>query len=236
MNSNSDQAFSSMMCDRFQYKEGVVNTWFNPDPEGTFPQHIETLNVINVDKDGYREKIYKTQDGVNPFPESLQNTEFDIFLHATTHESAKDILEHGIDLTKGKRKEQDFGPGFYVSDSLDIALSWAKDRGFVRPAVLVFRVKNNELREGKQFRGIDLRGGQQRNSWKEVVKPFLNGQLRKNSHVHYIEGPMVNWKKLSRDNPVQMHSSYQLCVKKDSCAEFFNGSLHSVLFFDGNVL
>ena len=96
---------------RFPYKADTVNEWFNLPPEDDWPERGEAVKVINVDKCGLARKCYRTQNEVeNPFPDSLEDDEFEVFFHGTSHESAEDIIEGGIDLGKGARK-RDFSDG-----------------------------------------------------------------------------------------------------------------------------
>ena len=69
--------------------------------------------------------------------------------------SATDILLRGIDLCAGQQK-RDFscGSGFYLSNSLDSALNWAKSTT-AKPAILVFKVKGDILNDQKPLNLIN---------------------------------------------------------------------------------
>ena len=96
---------------RFPYKADTVNEWFNLPPEDDWPERGEEVKIINVDKCGLKRKCYRTQNQVeNAFPDSLEDDEFEVFFHGTSHESAEDVIEGGIDLGKGARK-RDFSDG-----------------------------------------------------------------------------------------------------------------------------
>lgn len=229
-------------CCRFPYEENTINEWFTQSAEGV--ERNQAVNIINVDKDGQARKCHTSQDQDNRFPESLEDDEFEIFLHGTRHESAQNIIEFGIDVRKGKDR-QDFsdGDGFYLGKNFDEACRWTKSRGFHSSAVLVFRVNKLELRGDHNENGLDLRdvanNNQNLKEWQEVIRQFRCRPDRKyrkeiNKSYQFIEGPMAS---LSGKNPRLEHprfkdGSYQLCVRKDNCAELFDRSLHSVVFFD----
>ena len=229
-------------CCRFPYQENTINEWFALSIDGV--QREQAVNIINVDKDGKTRKCYTAQNRVdNCFPESLEDDEFEIFFHGTGHKSAKNIMEDGIDVTKGK-KQQDFsnGDGFYLGKNFDEACRWARSRGHPKTAaaVLVFRVNKLELRGEDNEKGLDLRdlvnNNENMKEWQEVVRQFRCGPDRKfhkeiKKSYQFIEGPMAS---ISGKNPLPRlrDGSYQLCVRKDLCVELFDRSLHSIVFFD----
>lgn len=49
----------------------------------------------------------------------------------------------------------------------------------------------------------------------------------------FIEGPICS-EAHCFSNPYPIDDSYQFCVKSQVCAELFDRSLHSVVFFDQN--
>lgn len=232
---------------RFPYQEDTVNEWFALVSGDDWPQRDigeAAVNAMNVDEDGQKRKCYRNQHQVeNAFPESLEDEEFEIFFHGTSHKSAVNIIEKGIDVGKGN-EQQDFSDldGFYLSKNFEEALAWTRSRrgrSIPRPAVLVFRVKRTELRGNNNEKGLDLRDPEKKKEWQEVVSQFRtkpSSKFRKNLNRNYqfIEGPMasVSSKRPTRvSHPVQQDGTYQLCVRKDDCAELFDRSLHSVVFF-----
>ncbi|KAJ7318872.1 hypothetical protein OS493_037283 [Desmophyllum pertusum] len=214
---------------RFPYQETSINEWFTHSAEGV--PRDQAVNIINVDKDGQTRKCYKTQNQVDDFPEALEDFECEIFFHGTKHRSAEDIIEGGINLKKGDEKK-DFSDrdGFYVSKNFDEAFEWTGKRRYPSSAVLVFRVKKSELRD---YNGLNLRD--HGDEWQDVISKFRSGKANRiHRSYHFIEGPMAS---VSRNNPrfeypVQKYGSYQLCVRNVNCAELFDRSLHSVVFFD----
>ena len=173
-----------------------------------------------------------------PFPDSPEDDEFEVFFLGTSHESAKDIIEGGIDLRRGKSK-RDFsdGDGFYLSKHFDDALRCAGYRS-KSSAVLVFRLKRTELRGDNNEKGYDLRAPDMKREWQEMVRNFRNGRLssryRKemNRLYQFIEGPMASISKTNPESalhPRQRDNSYQLCIRTESCVELFNRGLHSLV-------
>ena len=220
-------------CSRFPYKDSVTNEWFTlPDDEIDRKQPVK---VINVDKDCKKSTCYLSQDGVDDFIDSLIDEDHEVFVHGTGHLYAQDIIEGGIDVKRGACR-QDFsnGDGFYLGDDFNEACRWPASRGHLNTAVLVFRVEKTELRGPDK--GLDLRSDKKR--WLELVKEFRSGRPAKKfvkslKEYDFIEGPMASMssKNPSVDYPRQKEGTYQLCVKTDCCAEMFDRSLHSVIFF-----
>lgn len=224
-------------CSRFPYNESTTNEWFSHPSDSELRE--QAVNVINVDKSGKASKCYTTQNQVANFPESLSDDDHEVFFHGTRHKYAQDIIENGIDVRKGCAR-QDFsnGDGFYFGDSFDEAWRWPESRGHPNSAVLVFRVKKTELQRENE-KGLNLRGNNNKKRWQEVVSQFRSGRpdpkfvksLRK---YDFIEGPMASMssKNPNLNYPRQKEGTYQLCVRKDSCAELFDRNLHSVVFFE----
>ena len=225
-------------CSRFPYHEETVNQWFTEFTEEG--QQDKAVHIMNVDKDGQTKKCYTAQNSIDSFPVSLEDDDFEVFCHGTNHDSAQDIMECGIDLTIGKRK-QDFssGDGFYLGKNFDEACKWTKTRGHSTSAVLVFRVNKVELRGDDNDNGLDLRKPERKKEWQGVVSQFRSGKPDKkfrkdlNRNHQFIEGPMasLSCKNPHLEYPKQKDGTYQLCVRDDDCAQLFDRSLHSVVFF-----
>ena len=215
-------------CNRFPYEKKTINKWFTISSD-ELPKRV--VNIINVDKNGKTDKCYTTQNGDN-FLQS--NGDFEVFLHGTRHESAQIIIEDGIDLTKGQRnRDLSDGDGFYLGNDFNEVWTtrWARNRPPCS-AVLVFRVKRTELR-GRRH-GLDLQSSV--DEWKELVSTFRTGRAdaryKENlERYDFIEGPLCGDNQ-NFNNPTPNIGTYQLCVKSDTCAELFDRSLHSVIFFE----
>ena len=200
------------------------------------------INVINVDQDGKTRKCYTTQHEYRNFPWSLEDLEdYEVFYHGTSHQSAASIMK-SIDLSRGK-KERDFssGDGFYLGNNFDEALetNWARNRP-PNSAVLVYLVRRDELRS-QELRSMNLEDNME--EWKEVVRLFRKQDSQTWSRndrrsirtikttYDFVEGPMASDKRdFTHPEPIQ--DSYQLCVRSERCAELFDRSLHSVVFYD----
>ena len=220
-------------CSRFPYKDSVTYEWFTlPDDEIDRKQPVK---VINVDKDCKKSKCYLFQDGVDDFIDSLIDEDHEVFVHGTGHLYAQNIIGGGIDVKRGACR-QDFsnGDGFYLGDDFKEACRWPASRGHLNTTVLVFRIEKTELRGPDK--GLDLRSDKKR--WLELVKEFRSGWpakkiVKRLKEYDFIEGPMASMssKNPNVDYPRQKEGTYQLCVKTDCCAEMFDRSLHSVIFF-----
>ena len=232
---NTDKLFS---FGRFPQNESIVDQWFDhPSSGGT----RNPVKAINVEKE-----VVTPSNGNNLFNTvklnevNLLDDMFEIFYHGTSHKSAEDIIAYGIDLTKGG-KGMDFssGDGFYVSKDLRLAKERADhfDENNSASAVLVFQVRNVELRGDSNDNGLDLTDIKRKGEWKELVKIFLskkpsNRFLRTIKGYDFIEGPMVA---KGRDDflsfPKPKNDSYQLCVRTARCVSLFERSLCAALYF-----
>ena len=99
---------------------------------------------------------------------SLKDGKTVVLFRCTDHQSACDVLFHGIDLCQG-RQERDFssGSGFYLTDNSEEALNWAKNTT-AKPALLVFRVNRQEyLNHAEKLNRFE---NEQR--WIEIVSSF----------------------------------------------------------------
>ena len=217
---------------RYPYDEDKTNEWFEL-PEGSI-QREHAVKAINIKEESDASGECSTiLDKVQTYLQSLSATDYEVLFHGTGHANAIDITEKGIDVKKGKPR-QDFsnGDGFYLGDSFDEARKWPKSRGHPNPAVMVFRVRKSELRrdDGKY---LDLRSDKK--YWRLVVSQFRSGRpdrkfIKDIKKYEFIEGPMAS---ISNNNPKpsQKDGTHQLCVRKDECAELFDGNLQAVIFF-----
>lgn len=222
---------------RFPYSEHKVNEWFEIRPGGNWPKRGKSVMAINVNKDGFARKCHRTQNQVeNAFPDSLEDAEFEVLSHGTSHQYAKNIIEDGIDLGYGELGN-DFsnGDGFYLSKHLDSAFDRAGSIYGNDSAVLVFRLNKTELRGDNNEKGYDLRNPAKKKEWQDVIINFSGKRpskkfLKSLKDYQFIEGPEA--KNRTSRYPVPIVDTHQLCVREESCAKLFDRSLHSVLFFD----
>lgn len=225
----------------FPYQGSKINEWFVQEFCSEARQEQKVVNVINVNQEGRTMYSYRTQGQAENFPDCLLADDYEVFFHGSNHRSVQDIIERGIDLSKGK-EAQDFsdGDGYYVGISFDEAFDWARSNTSPSEgqAVLIYRVHKEQLRGENNDNGLNLREDKQ--EWLQVVREYRhyprdrkpNRKLRKDHKKRYafIEGPRAS---VSRRNPSPSEdiNTYQLCVRNDNCAQLFNNSVHSVVFF-----
>lgn len=237
-------------CSRFPYHGHRINEWFAQRFRCEDGRE-QRVDVINVDREGIRTKIYHTKGRANNFPNSLSDDQFDVFFHGTNHEFAADILEGGIDLSKANRKKlKDFSDeyGYYLCNSFEDAFDWARRNFGPREgqAVLIYRVDKRQLRGENNENGLDLRENE--TEWLRVVseyrkscrsvhrkrgsRPDIDNRLRKElTNKYFIEGPITSDPQRNPSSIDFSSGTYQLCVRNDICAQLFNNSIHSVVFF-----
>ena len=231
----SSTTFAFIKYELFPYNRKKINVWFRPRD---LAEIRGGLNVINVNREGEKSECYKSQHDFSNFPRSLSDDDYEVFFHATTHESAKNIIETGINLSKGDAKHKaDFsnGWGFYLGKDFEYVLraTWRSHRPRCS-AVLVFRVPRTELRGGGS-NGLDLQGDL--TEWQRIIKEFRAPRtpsrrfLHELEPYHFIEGPLFGAGQ-SLKKPIPNSESYQLCVRHVDCARLFNENLHSVLFLE----
>ena len=225
----------SSLSVKFPFQANLTNSWFQL-PSATDeeieseidPCHVNIKNLVT--EESHASRI--TQAVLNDFvPQDEKNI---LLYHGTDHFSAADILVRGIDLCAGRQK-RDFscGSGFYLTNSLDHALDWAKTTT-AKPAILVFKVKREDLDGARK---LNLNSNEE--SWREIVSAFRSGQrtakTRKSlSSYDLIEGPMATVTRSEASDELVLEpkpSSYQMCLISDDFADTFHQNLHSILFF-----
>lgn len=163
-----------------------------------------------------------------------------VLFHGTDHKSACDIMSgRGIHLGAGREKREfSSGAGFYLTQNLDDALSWACSTT-VKPAILVFRVEPDFLNKASK---LDLNEGDGLTKWREIVNFFRLDKGPRNirsslSAYDLIEGKSARATKsgLMNGNALmfeQNTSSYQMCLISKKFAKMFQKRLHSIFFYD----
>ncbi|XP_068714303.1 uncharacterized protein [Montipora foliosa] len=223
-------------CDRFPYQKDTLNEWFSIPPRDESNQQ-EAVGAINIKpEEGATVESSTILTSIQYYLSSPSGDKFELLFHGTGHESAKDIIELGIDVRKG-RPRQDFsnGDGFYVGNDFDEARRWPSSRGYRHAAVLVFQIRKTELRgEGSEYKGLDLRSDKK--EWQNVTAQYRSGEPKRGfrkemKKYDYIEGPMASVGKMASMYLPQRDDSYQLCIRKDKCSKMFDRSLRAVVFF-----
>ena len=221
----------------FPFQREIRNEWFTlPFTRRRGHEAVRVINVTCIREFGIRRRgrSYLSDHGVDNF-QSLSVSGCELLFHGTSHVSAQDIVNHGIDLNRGgKKKDFSDGGGFYLCNDFNEASSaiWAGNRPPCS-AVLVFQVPSNKLRKRRY---LDLQAANEREQRIEVVRNFRLGSpprsfLTKLRRCHFIEGPMAGGGQ-NFQRPVPNEGSYQLCIRNKDCAELFDQSLHSVVFFE----
>ena len=219
----------------FPFQAILTNSWFqlmsNTDEESECEVDSCEVNIMNLVTEESN-MGNTTQTILNGF---LPPDEDHVLLyHATDHFSAADIFLRGIDLCAGRQK-RDFscGSGFYLTNSLDSALDWAKSTT-AKPAVLVFQVNHQILNDARR---LNLDNNEER--WSEIVSSFRSGRrtakMRKSlNSFDLIEGPVATLTASESSDEVLFEpkaSSHQMCLISEDYAEKFHQTLHSIIFY-----
>ena len=216
----------SLQNERFPFEIDGRAEWLERD--GVFIANVVTKKS---------ESSIKTQSMLRMF-ERLYDEQQVVLFHGTDHQSACDIKSgRGIHLEAGRNK-RDFssGAGFYLTQNLDDALSWACSTT-VKPAILVFRVELDFLNKASK---LDLNEGDGLTKWREIVNFFRLDRGPRNirsslSAYDLIEGKsaIATRSETTNGNVLmfeQNPSSYQMCLISEKFAEMFQEKLHSIFF------
>ncbi|KAJ7340144.1 hypothetical protein OS493_002871 [Desmophyllum pertusum] len=128
---------SPAIANKFPLKSDSSNMWFplSSIAEGERYEDINPVNIMNL-----ATKESDTSRNIHSVLRGFQDERNIVLFHGTDHQSAKNILDRGIYLCAGRQK-RDFscGKGFYLTNSLDEALNWAKSTT-AKPAIVTFQV------------------------------------------------------------------------------------------------
>ena len=167
----------------FPYQRTTLNTWFKGEHSDV---RNVTVNLINVHKDGNKNKCHAKDDSKFPCV-PVEDDKYDIYYHGTTARHAKGILDNGINLyAGGQRCDFSDGDGFYLTNKFGDVwpnVRWSK-RKPPCSTVLVFKVDKSELRK---FRALDL---QLEEKWRDVVWKFRSGKAD-NAFIKGLKGLFV---------------------------------------------
>ena len=185
------------------------------------------INTLNVSLNEEERKHWQRWQNIVEERAGLPKFDGTPFFHGTNHESALNILQEGIDITRGgQRLDFSDGEGFYITNNFSESIQYAE-----------FARSQGSANHAK-FRGLNLYSDL--NFWRKVVKEYrqigkgkIDRDFREELEAYsFIEGP------LSRgftNGEFQQDSSNrgQLCIKSIKCAEeFFDLRIHSVIFFE----
>ena len=217
----------------YPFQATLINSWFQlpsrTDEESECeidPCQVNIMNLVTEES--------KASNTTQAILDEFLPGEEQLLYHGTDHFSAADILLRGIDLSAGRQK-RDFscGSGFYLTNSLDSALNWAKSTT-AKPAILVFKVNGNILNDA---RPLNLINNEER--WSEIVSSFRSGRrtakTRKSlNSFDFIEGPVATLASSESSEEVVFEpkpSSHQICLISDEFGEKFYQTLHSIIFY-----
>ena len=217
----------------YPFQANLINSWFQLPSRTDEERECEIdpcqVNIMNLVTE--ESKASNTTQAI--LDEFLPGEE-QLLYHGTDHFSAADILLRGIDLSAGRQK-RDFscGSGFYLTNSLDSALNWAKSTT-AKPAILVFKVNGDILNDA---RPLNLINNEER--WSEIVSSFRSGRrtakTRKTlNSFDFIEGPVATLASSESYEEVVFEpkpSSHQMCLISDEFGEKFYQTLHSIIFY-----
>ena len=217
----------------FPFQAILTNSWFqlmsSTDEESECEVDSCEVNIMNL----VTEEC-KASNITQAILDEFLPREEQLLYHGTDHFSAADILLRGIDLSAGRQK-RDFscGSGFYLTNSLDSALNWAKSTT-AKPAILVFKVNGDILNDA---RPLNLINNEER--WSEIVSSFRSGRrtakTRKSlNSFDFIEGPVATLASSESSEEVVFEpkpSSHQICLISDEFGETFHQTLHSIIFY-----
>ena len=217
----------------YPFQANLINSWFQlpsrSDEESECeidPCQVNIMNLVTEES--------KASNTTQAILDEFLPREEQLLYHGTDHFSAADILLRGIDLSAGRQK-RDFscGSGFYLTNSLDSALNWAKSTT-AKPAILVFKVNGDILNDA---RPLNLINNEER--WSEIVSSFRSGRrtakTRKSlNSFDFIEGPVATLAPSESSEEVVFEpkpSSHQICLISDEFGETFHQTLHSIIFY-----
>ena len=219
----------------FPFQAILTNSWFQlisrTEEESECEVSSSEVHIMNLvtEESNVGNTTQAIRNGFLP-----RDEDHVLLYHATDHFSAADIFLRGIDLCAGRQK-RDFscGSGFYLTNSLDSALDWAKSTT-AKPAILVFQVNHQILNDARR---LNLDNNEER--WSEIVSSFRSGRrtarMRKSlNSFDLIEGPVATLTASESSDEVLFEpkaSSHQICLVSEDYAEKFHQTLHSIIFY-----
>lgn len=210
-------------CNRFPYNEQITNKWFLKNIPGKPGQQV--INTLNVSLNEEERKHWQRWQNIVEERAGLPNFDGTPFFHGTNHESALNILQEGIDITRGgQRLDFSDGEGFYITNNFSESIQYAEfarsqgsaNHANLGAAVVIYNVNEEELNQ--KFRGLNLYSDL--NFWRKVVKEYrqigkgkIDRDFREELEAYsFIEGPLSGG---FTNGEFQQDSSNrgQLCIK-----------------------
>ena len=167
-----------------------------------------------------------------------EQDQYTVYFHGTDQDSAKDILQRGVDLTTG-RQRRDFssGLGFYVTKDFRIALNWAKSITS-KPALLIFQVQRS-FPDRFRKRSFLENCADDMMEWEKVVASFRSGNITSEiqklvKDLDFMEGPeaiLTGRNEIDELTFERKPRSHQMCFFSETIAEEFGRSLNSMIIY-----
>ena len=213
---------------RFPYHEEILNEWSDVDVKrGNDQDNAAVTNVPIINTTTKIQGDYYIRNKIVEF--NLRNPNGQLYFHGTDHNSAKSILEDGINSREGERNcDFSHGYGFYVANQHDYALEYACNKAKAHAAVILFGSSDETMRN---FRKLDLSGHDNQDDFTTVTKFFKSGERMKNKpplrlyneigNSHCISGPI-------RGEGNRWRHVTQTCIKREELADEFGQPWHIV--------
>ena len=216
---------------KYPYQETRLDSWFSitverereddevlgkkAGEEGKSKEDDDDDGVENINV----KVINTTPKRVSQFLKEIKKKQAQSYLyyHGTDHESARSILESGINLGAGHPR-QDFsdGFGFYLTGTSDYAVKWAQKSKV--GAVLIFDIGEDYLHS---YGCLDLSPEERNEDW-QMVKNHYRNNMKLPRHLKqecekcdYIKGPISQ----GGIQEVAQQNIQQICIKKEDMAD-----------------
>jgi hypothetical protein len=158
------------------------------------------------------------------------------FYHCTNWRSAKNIIEHGVNSSKG-RMCLDFGirQGFYTTQNINTAIEWGEKRinsWYGQVAILIFEIKANKLKKYKTkyfYSAAD--------EWKRLVSHSRKCEENENEldFADFVYGPIcVNPKNVKYNGtpPIAQQDKFQFVSKSIDADILMRKSYVGCIYFE----
>ena len=225
----------SSEVEEFPFQCNSTDAWFQESQNNSLNEDEGSVKIrnVSVEKGAMHEKTGSILSEL-----CMEQDQYTLYFHGTDHDSAKDILQRGVDLTTG-RQRRDFssGLGFYVTKDFGIALNWAKSITS-KPVLLIFQVQRS-FPDRFRKRSFLENCANDMMEWEKVVASFRSGNITPEiqklvKDLDFMEGPEAI---LTGRNEIdelifeRKPRSHQMCFFSETIAEEFDRSLNSMIFY-----
>ena len=225
----------SSEVEEFPFQCNSTDAWFQKSQNNSLNEDEGSVKIrnVSVEKGAMHEKTGSILSELR-----MEQDQYTVYFHGTDHDSAKDILQRGVDLTTG-RQRRDFssGLGFYVTKDFGIALNWAKSITS-KPVLLIFQVQCS-FPDGFRKRSFLENCADDMMEWEKVVASFRSGNITPEiqklvKDLDFMEGPeaiLTGRNELDELIFERKPRSHQMCFFSETIAEEFGRSLNSMIFY-----